>query len=315
MSGLKYFLLRFLYDFIGIIPFVILAAGIYAVPPFERGYFADDQSLKYPYRDSTVPSIYLLTVAPLLAILIIVIIELLRARNYGFSSKYNGVYLVAFCLYKFLFLLLFGYAVTASFVHVGKIVAGELRPHFHDVCNPSPVTTSPYGYVTNFTCLGSDQKRINEMRLSFPSGHSAYSMYPAMFIAVYIHYRMPDIAVGSALQAFIQVCGITAAFYVGLTRITDNKHHPHDVLVGFIIGAAVAIFTVSFYSLLAPFCLFLLLLSVFSQHLESANHLPTVRYATDVKEFDEVEEAGEERSLISWSDSKEVIMYTKEKSP
>lgn len=57
---------------------------------------------------------------------------------------------------------------------------------------------------------------------------------------------MPDISIGSALQAFIQVSGITAAFYVGLTRITDNKHHPHDVLVGFIIGAAVAVFAVSF---------------------------------------------------------------------
>nr|CDS34503.1 lipid phosphate phosphohydrolase 3 [Hymenolepis microstoma] len=92
---------------------------------------------------------------------------------------------------------------------------------------------------------------------------------------------MPDISLGSALQAFIQVCGITAAFYVGLTRITDNKHHPHDVLVGFIIGAAVAIFT--------------------------------VRYATDVAEFNEIEEDGVDRSLNSWTDSKEESVHLKEK--
>ncbi|KAM3171676.1 hypothetical protein ACTXT7_016130, partial [Hymenolepis weldensis] len=209
---------------------VVLAAALYAVSPFQRGYFEDDQSLKYPFYDST-----------------IVITELVRAYNYGFSLKYKNVYLIGFCIYKFLYILAFGYAVTACFVHVGKIVAGELRPHFFDVCQPAVLNKTVYGYVTNYTCSGSNQARIDDMRLSFPSGHSAYSMYPAMFIAtglhmIYLYYRMPDISIGSALQAFIQVGGITAAFYVGLTRITDNKHHPHDVLVGFIIGAAVAVF-------------------------------------------------------------------------
>ncbi|VDL56505.1 unnamed protein product [Hymenolepis diminuta] len=225
---------------------IVLAAALYAVPPFQRGYFEDDQSLKYPFYDSTVSSIYLYTLAPILAILIIVTTELVRAHNYGFSLKYKNVYLIGFCIYKFLYILAFGYAVTACFVHVGKIVAGELRPHFFDVCQPAVLTKTRYGYVTNYTCSGSNQARIDDMRLSFPSGHSAYSMYPAMFIAIYLFYRMPDISIGSALQAFIQVGGITAAFYVGLTRITDNKHHPHDVLVGFIIGAAVAVFAVSF---------------------------------------------------------------------
>ena len=56
---------------------------------------------------------------------------------------------------------------------------------------------------------------------------------------------------GSVVQAFIQVVALTAAFYVGLTRITDNKHHWTDVLAGFVIAFLVGIYSVS------PFASFL----------------------------------------------------------
>ncbi|BHF76472.1 hypothetical protein SprV_0501957000 [Sparganum proliferum] len=86
------------------------------------------------------------------------------------------------------------------------------------------------------------------MRLSFPSGHSAYSMFPAIFICLYLYYRMPKIAVGSVLQAFVQVTAFSLAFYVGLSRVSDYKHHWSDVLAGMLLGAAVAIFTLAFAS-------------------------------------------------------------------
>jgi len=43
------------------------------------------------------------------------------------------------------------------------------------------------------------------------------------------------------------------AFYTGLSRVSDHKHHPTDVLAGFVQGALVAYCIVStdlhFYSL------------------------------------------------------------------
>ncbi|KAM7538947.1 hypothetical protein Aperf_G00000052424 [Anoplocephala perfoliata] len=266
MSGASFVLRRLVCDIIAIVPIIVVSSVVYALSPFQRGYFKDDLSLKYPYRPSTVPNVYLYTVCPIITILIIIIVELFRAHNYGFSRTYKGVSLVLICNYKFIYLLGFGYAVTSAFVHIGKVVVGELRPNFFDVCGPTPVTTTSYGYVSNFTCTKSNQHEIDEMRLSFPSGHSAYTMFPAVFISVYLYYRMPHIPVASVLQAFLQVAAITAAFYVGLTRVTDNKHHPHDVLAGFLIGAVVAIFC--------------------------------VRYATDVHELDDAEQGGLDEPLL-----------------
>uniref|UniRef100_A0A5K3FE23 AcidPPc domain-containing protein n=2 Tax=Mesocestoides corti TaxID=53468 RepID=A0A5K3FE23_MESCO len=258
MSSLKWALFRVLFDLLAITPFIIVSAVVYTMEPFHRGYFANDESLKYPYYPSTVKSVYLYTVVPIIAILIIIITELVRARHYGFATRYKRIPLIIISLYKFLYLLALGYAVVSMFVHIGKIVIGRLRPNFFDVCNPAVVTETRFGYITNFACLKNDTHLIREMRLSFPSGHSAYSMFPAIFIVVYLHYRMPRISMGSVLQAFVQTAAVTAAFYVGLTRVTDNKHHWTDVLAGMLLGAAVGIFS--------------------------------VRYATDVHEFDTAEQ-------------------------
>ncbi len=57
---------------------------------------------------------------------------------------------------------------------------------------------------------------------------------------------MPRIAMGSALQAFIQIAVVCGAFYVGLSRVSDNKHHPTDVLAGMIIGFLIGLFSVRF---------------------------------------------------------------------
>lgn len=47
------------------------------------------------------------------------------------------------------------------------------------------------------------------------------------------------------LRPTIQFFLISAAVYVGLSRVSDYKHHWSDVLTGFIQGAIVAVFIVS----------------------------------------------------------------------
>ena len=43
-----------------------------------------------------------------------------------------------------------------------------------------------------------------------------------------------------------QICLLSYAWYCALTRVSDYKHHPSDVLAGGLLGLAVAAFFASF---------------------------------------------------------------------
>lgn len=49
------------------------------------------------------------------------------------------------------------------------------------------------------------------------------------------------------LRPLTQFTLIMMSFYTGLSRVSDHKHHPTDVLAGFIQGALVAYCIVSDY--------------------------------------------------------------------
>ncbi len=51
----------------------------------------------------------------------------------------------------------------------------------------------------------------------------------------------------SAVKLMLMMFSFMLALLTGLSRITDNKHHPTDVLSGWIIGGAVAFVVVSQY--------------------------------------------------------------------
>lgn len=77
-------------------------------------------------------------------------------------------------------------------LNITKYSTGRLRPHFLDVCRSS-VNTSTISqcgdaatYVEHYMCLGRDEKRITDARLSFFSGHTSHSFYWAMFFSVSI---------------------------------------------------------------------------------------------------------------------------------
>lgn len=104
----------------------------------------------------------------------------------------------------------FGAACSQLTTDVLKYTIGRLRPHFFTVCRPN-CTINQYEFITNFTCTNPDfinnARIMKEMRsvsqcpflfvfcvfvkqvlctfrLSFPSGHSSFSMYTALYFAV-----------------------------------------------------------------------------------------------------------------------------------
>ncbi|XP_059845391.1 phospholipid phosphatase 1 isoform X2 [Hypanus sabinus] len=226
------------------LPFAILSS---LRSPFRRGFYCNDETIKYPYKEDTI-SYQLLggTFIPF-ALLVIIIGEICSVHwNQLRSDSFIGNSYLA-TVYKAIGTFLFGAAASQSLTDIAKYSIGRLRPHFLDVCQPDwGKLNCSTGYITDFTCQG-DKELANEARLSFFSGHSSFSMYCMMFLALYLQARM----VGDwsrLLRPTLQFGLIAASVYVGLSRVSDYKHHWSDVLTGLIEGAIAAILVVVFVS-------------------------------------------------------------------
>jgi len=246
------------------------------VRPVRRGFFCDDDSIRYPYKDSTVTMPMLLTGVVILPHVTMFIIEILAAHNRQ-SQKLESIQLdhlmqqnltdktdiaesgssdiqhrrnqniVRTCMRSLghtatlCGLFWFGFITTNFVTQVGKSSIGRLRPYFHDVCKPTNYTCSD-GYVTDYVCSTNDYLKIFEAYHSFPSGHSSMSVFAALFLSLHIQRRLPVYPrIGFLVKPFTQSLLAVLAFYTCLSRVTDNWHHSGDVIVGALIGAAIAV--------------------------------------------------------------------------
>jgi len=71
-------------------------------------------------------------------------------------------------------LYVFGFATTALFTGIGKVVCGRLRPHFMQRCVPNVNCNLPenvYRYIEEFECTGNITSRdVSYITTSWPSG-------------------------------------------------------------------------------------------------------------------------------------------------
>ncbi|KAE8294557.1 Phospholipid phosphatase 3 [Larimichthys crocea] len=216
-----------------------------SVRPYQRGLYCSDSSLRYPYKNSTVPSSVLTSVGLTLPVVSIVIGECFRIHQLheGTKSFVGNPYVAA--LYKQMGVFLFGCAVSQSFTDIAKVSVGRMRPHFLDVCKPDFSTINcSLGYITNYTCTG-EESDVQEARKSFFSGHASFSMFTMLYLAFYLQSRFTWRG-ARLLRPLLQFTLLMMAFYTGLSRVSDHKHHPTDVLAGFVQGALVA-YCIVFY--------------------------------------------------------------------
>ncbi|XP_041861860.1 phospholipid phosphatase 3 isoform X3 [Melanotaenia boesemani] len=216
-----------------------------SIRPYQRGLYCSDSSLNYPYKSSTIPSSVLISVGLTLPAVSIAIGECYRIHQLheGTKSFVGNPYVAA--LYKQIGVFMFGCAVSQSFTDIAKVSVGRMRPHFIDVCRPDFTTINcSLGYITNYTCTGEDSA-VQEARKSFFSGHASFSLYTMLYLAFYIQSRFTWRG-ARLLRPLLQFTLLMMAFYTGLSRVSDHKHHPTDVLAGFVQGALVA-YCIVFY--------------------------------------------------------------------
>ncbi|XP_004079110.1 phospholipid phosphatase 3 isoform X2 [Oryzias latipes] len=216
-------------------------------PPYQRGFFCNDNSIRLPYKTSVVSTTVLTAVGFSVPVVSIIIGESYRIYflNEGSKSFVGNPYISA--LYKQVGVFIFGCAISQSFTDIAKVSVGRMRPHFLDVCKPDFSTINcSLGYITEYQCQG-PESHVQEARKSFFSGHASFSMYTMLYLVFYLQSRFTWHG-ARLLRPLTQFTLIMMSFYTGLSRVSDHKHHPTDVLAGFIQGAVVAYCVVFFVS-------------------------------------------------------------------
>ncbi|XP_059840154.1 phospholipid phosphatase 3 [Hypanus sabinus] len=230
--------------FLAGLPFLVIETS--TIKPYKRGFYCNDESIKYPYKNGeTISDAVLCAAGILITILSIISGECYRIHYMKEHSKsfIRNPYVAA--LYRQVGCFIFGCAISQSFTDIAKVSVGRLRPHFLDICNPNfSMINCSLGYIENFECRGNESK-VQEARKSFFSGHASFSLYTMLYLAFYLQARFTWRG-ARLLRPLLQFTLVMMAFYTGLSRVSDHKHHPTDVLAGFAQGALVAYF-IAFY--------------------------------------------------------------------
>ncbi|KAM9746190.1 phosphatidic acid phosphatase type 2D [Menidia menidia] len=232
--------------FVASIPF--FACELKAVTPYKRGFFCGDPSITYPYVErEAIPDTLLIAGGIAITGLTIALGECYRVRFRGVHSRAFVRNHYVSCLYKELGSFLFGCCIGQSLTNMAKLSIGRLRPNFLSVCNITyaSINCTPDSYVSQVTCRQPNQKMVEEGRKSFFSGHASFAMYTMLYLAFYLQARFSWRG-ARLLRPLVQFLLIMMAIYTGLSRISDYRHHPTDVLTGFIQGGLTA-YWVAFY--------------------------------------------------------------------
>ncbi|KAK1152411.1 phospholipid phosphatase 2-like [Acipenser oxyrinchus oxyrinchus] len=226
------------------LPFVIMTL---LHKPYQRGFYCDDESIRYPYRGETISHGMMAGVTITCSVLIIASGEAysVYSKHLHSNSDFNQ-YLSA--LYKVVGTFIFGAGVSQSITDLAKYTVGRLRPNFLAVCDPdwNKINCSTGYVMLESVCRGSP-RNVTESRLSFYSGHSSFGMYCMLFLALYVHARLVA-KWARLLRPTIQFFLISFALFVAYTRVSDYMHHWSDVLVGLLQGALIATLNVRYVS-------------------------------------------------------------------
>uniref|UniRef100_A0A8B9H5A9 Phospholipid phosphatase related 5a n=1 Tax=Astyanax mexicanus TaxID=7994 RepID=A0A8B9H5A9_ASTMX len=220
-----------------------------------QGFFCHDSAYTKPYlgpeEASAVPPVLLYTVVagvPSLLVIKIykstkmkIIVFCRTATKYFFTPLYVlNTFNIFICVYAF------GLFATDIFVNAGQVVTGNLSPYFLTVCKPNYTALGCQQGVRFISqqeaCTGNGDD-ILRARKSFPSKEAALSLYSALYV-MYITCTVK--AKGTRLAKPVLSLGLMClAFLTGINRVVEYRNHWSDVIAGFIIGGAIAVFMVS----------------------------------------------------------------------
>lgn len=202
------------------------------------GFFCDDNSIKYPYKESRISEIAVVIQTISIPIIIIILLETYIHNKLNKTQDTKTISSLIERIYKYVINYLSAYIVCCSFMWLPKYFNGNLRPHFFDVCQPvlniddSNPCEDPKNFgkfIIDYYCSKTYMPSIYR---TFPSGHASQSCFAVCYLIMFIQRKINAIR----LRIFSQFLLLCYAIFVSLSRIYDHHHHPVDVVFGALLG-------------------------------------------------------------------------------
>ncbi|CAK5268412.1 unnamed protein product [Mycena citricolor] len=136
------------------------------------------------------------------------------------------------------------FAFMGTFVEVVRITVGRPRPDFISRCNPFANATNQvhFGLANLTVCqTAADDPLIKDGMRSFFSGHACLSAAGLGFLSLYWAGKLQLFNQKSySSKAWLVFLPLLGSIYICITRVTDHRHHPEDVILGFFLGVFTA---------------------------------------------------------------------------
>ncbi|XP_055519838.1 phospholipid phosphatase-related protein type 2a [Leucoraja erinacea] len=225
----------------------------------RRGFFCYDNAYMKPYpgpeETSVLPPVLLQSLASAIPMATIVLGELAAfAFQAEFVRRERTIVTAECCtlnplvrrVIRFLGVYTFGLFATDIFVNAGQVIMGGPAPHFLTVCRPNYTALGchqPTQFIASPEACTGSPSLVTNARRAFPCKDAALSMYAAIYTVMYvtIMFRAKGTRLTKPVVCLTLLC---LTFLTGVVRVSEHRNHWSDVLVGFVTGAAVAVFLV-----------------------------------------------------------------------
>ncbi|ORZ37807.1 hypothetical protein BCR44DRAFT_1429970 [Catenaria anguillulae PL171] len=190
-----------LQDGVGLLPLLLLSLALIfsrLISPFQRLFNPLDPTIAFPHADPDTVS---------------------NPALVAISTIYPGVVLVA-------------WAWKCKFSLRQGVIIGRLRPDFLDRCKP----VQDASVVGGWRCTG-EKKLVDGGRVSFPSGtHPVLTFSGGFFLVLFLYHTLTPHLRRNAWLRTALILLMVPALLTTVSRLTDYRHHPEDVIAGALLG-------------------------------------------------------------------------------
>lgn len=230
-----------------IICFIIMIGMLWLIRISDmpiRGFWCDDQSIRYPHLPMIMDYKILLLVCIFFPLILFRLLPASSSSNNKVeNADTNDIIdkdsrLAQIGPHSVGWDYMFGFILNMVLTTYCKVIIARPRPNFYEICQPT-VQCESYEtrFISDFNCTTPHHLARNSLQ-SFFSGHSSTGTYAGLFTALHVaaHWQ-----IDYNVKALVCSVLIGLGLFPGFTQYLNHWHHWSDVLVGQLVGLLLAV--------------------------------------------------------------------------